>query len=238
MTFIKDIKFELEIAGSKEYSKLAISVLLYDESHSLFDFKRHLHFNELLILDNIKLTKPKTIFAMGRYCAKRAIAQYIPEISFSKINISRGITGYPVVRSDGTNNLAVSIAHTERSAAAVCYDEKFQIGIDIELPNVNYVNVIRTQLSNRELDILPALDMRDNEFCHILWTAKEALGKALKTGFTIPMELFEISSIQSEGERYHVEFLHFPKFKAYSFYVEEYVVTVAYPSECRLIADF
>lgn len=219
----------IQLHFSGESSELAISVLIYNDLPDYECFYPFLHNEEKSIIDKLKLPKPKAIFALGRYCAKKAISHFNESINYSEINIARGVSGFPIVVCTGLRNICVSIAHTDKAAVAVAFSENLQIGIDIEPLAEKNNDIIASQLLHKEKNFPQLLGLPQLNCYHLLWTAKEALGKAIKTGFTIPMNFFEVSNIYLNESYSVVEFKNFPQFKALSFYVENYMITFALP---------
>lgn len=193
----------------------------------------YLNPDELIEFDNIKADKVKHNFCIGRYCAKKSISLISSEQNLSKIEIEHGVFGFPIVNN--SKNLQVSIAHTDDSAVAISFNEKIPMGIDIEIINQEQIEVIETQLTQSEIDLCKELEYPNGNIYHQLWTSKEALSKAIKTGFTIPMFFFEINSIQVDNKIMIIKFKYFQEFKAISQNINDnYIVSIVLPQ----IIDF
>lgn len=67
----------------------------------------------------------------------------------------------------------------------------------------------------------------------ILWTAKEALSKVLKTGLTMDMKLFEINQLE-ERDIYRGSFTIFTQYQFLSFIIEDTVFTIVTPKKGNL----
>ena len=68
----------------------------------------------------------------------------------------------------------------------------------------------------------------------MLWTAKEALSKILKTGMMVPFELYETTTIAATPYGLSFEFKNFAQYKAEIFFEMPYCFAMAYPKKSRL----
>ena len=157
---------------------------------------------ECKMADNFKNHSRAKEFAAGRYCVKEAFALYTSDTKAKNITTSAGVWGYPYIEGSDVN---ISIAHTDKCVIAVCTSAELPIGIDIEEYKSSSDELIISQLSAAEKKIA-AVSSLHSEALHILWASKEAVSKALRTGFRLPMSLFEVSDIIKKQEIWHVYF--------------------------------
>lgn len=71
----------------------------------------------------------------------------------------------------------------------------------------------------------------------LLWTAKEALSKVLRTGLMTPFEIFEISKIEINDNYTMCYYKNFTQYKAISFTVYKYMCSMVYPLKTRIKFD-
>lgn len=178
----------------------------------------------------------RTNFLLGRYAAKKAIVKVNPNINLNEIQINNGVWGFPVIINKNINNVQVSISHTDTSAAAICFPEDYPMGIDIEAITTTNMMIIKEELSKDEISLQPKLGVSIEDFCLSLWTAKEALAKAIKTGFRIPFKFFEISTFTRCGDLDLIKFKHFGQFVSFSTTISETKISIVVPVELQLIA--
>ncbi len=141
-------------------------------------------------------------FAAGRYCVKQAFATHTPSAAAESVTINVGVWGFPIIEGQNVN---ISIAHTHSHAMAICADGALPAGVDIEDHSSSNDEAILSQLSRSELRLL-SLFPDESEGLHLLWAAKEAVAKAMRTGFRLPMSFFEISSAAYVNGTWHVNF--------------------------------
>ncbi len=217
---------EMELDG--ESIKSGLHIVFENNFYKKINPNEYLHKDELIEFDKISSDIVKHNFCAGRYSAKKSISLITGEQDLKEMIIEHGVFGFPIVKN--SENLQVSIAHTDSSAVAICFNEKSPMGIDIEIIKEKQIDVIETQLTQYEKELSKDLDISTNIFFHQLWTSKEALGKAIKTGFTIPMLLFEVNSIEDNKQFMLLFFKHFEQFKAVSLKINEnYILSIVLP---------
>lgn len=175
-------------------------------------------------------------FLHGRIAAKMAVNQIFPHISPSDLQIETGCFGKPHIK-----NLAepygISIAHEDLWNAGLCFPLSFPMGIDVEkileknraiIPSI--FSGGEKEICNREEDSL--------EFSHILWTAKEAVGKAIGLGFRVPEAWFEIDFVETIQTDLclirQCRFKQLSLFSTVSAAIPQGILTIAFPAENNL----
>ncbi len=178
--------------------------------------------------------KRKGSYLSGRWAAKNAILKYLSSSSFSDIDITTGVFGQPVV--EGVKHCCISISHTETMAAAIAFPEKHLMGVDVEqLEDVsNAAKFIDFQ--NHEHLLIQRLGVPNGPA--ILWSSKEAVGKAMRTGLTLPLETFAVNSVLEIKSGYLVLFKNILQFKCLNFVLGSHVVSIALPEKSDLILPF
>jgi 4'-phosphopantetheinyl transferase len=174
--------------------------------------------------------KRRRSFYLGRYAAKRAIINVFNGISFTELQIEQGLHGFPVIVHPAILNTQVSISHTDSSAAAICFPEYVPMGIDLEEINEQNTSIIETEFTMGEKELFKHSNCSYSSFCATLWTAKEALAKALKTGFQIPFHFLEVKSIVTEKDCVFSYFSNFSQFAALSVDVGRNRLTIVFPT--------
>jgi len=141
-------------------------------------------------------------FVTGRHCVRQAIASYEQKTGHHDINIGIGVWGYPFIQGSDLN---ISIAHTDKCVIAICTNGAFPAGIDMEEHKPSNDALILSQLNDAEKKLLSTFPGH-SEGLHILWAAKEAVAKALRTGFRVAMPFFEVSGVSKKQDGWHIYF--------------------------------
>jgi 4'-phosphopantetheinyl transferase len=210
--------------------------LVFSNPQDRKDFIKYLHTEELIRLNKFKNENAKFSYTLGRYAAKKSIACLTKQTDFNLINITNGTLGNPIV-SD-LPNLGVSLAHTDTSAVAVCFNEKYPMGIDIEEIDEKKSDIIKTQLTESESRLSGKLKLSETELNIYLWTAKEALSKALKTGFTLPMSQFEISEIEEKENHLIIKFKNMEQFSGVEWKINNSIISIVFPAGIKINTDY
>ncbi|MFA6118676.1 MAG: 4'-phosphopantetheinyl transferase superfamily protein [Parachlamydiales bacterium] len=241
---------------SEHLKKQSISIGYIDfDSHS-FNFLENLHFDELEIYKKIISQKRKREYILGRYCIKSILSQYYKE-DLNEIAVLNGVFGQPIIFPN-SHNLGVSLSHCENSAIAIVFPEAFPIGIDLENINLSFSKSISAELLKQEINILEnfaakRIDKKSelvfDEFVASLisqqedflsnkelltiafWSIKESLSKALKCGFTVPLSVLEIESIQYLKGCIYYSFKNFSQYAGISFCMNRYIISICYPKK-------
>ncbi len=174
----------------------------------------------------------RTSFIYGRIAAKLAILEVFPEAVAQEINIVNGAIGEPVIEWPG-HEYSVSVSHSEHHSAGLVFPTGLLMGIDIETPEEKNRSIIPSILSPDEMELVKAAN-NSIEFLHLLWTAKEAAGKANGFGFRLPAEKYEIEtevSVNHDGVRYFLSrFKHLNGVDAITRNLGGAVLSVAFPT--------
>ena len=178
------------------------------------------------------LKRRKEMF-WSRKMAKDAICDISDEKEErQQISIGKGQLGHPIVKGR-QRSCQVSITHCPDYAAAVAFPEEIMIGLDMERVAHKAQLGIEEILTDREQKLIP--DFLDKElFALVMWTAKEALGKFLKLGLTMNLEVLQITDVRPAEGGYRLEFRFFPGLTAYACVTDEVVYTMVYSKSITL----
>lgn len=196
-----------------------------------------MHPKEKDTLSRLNFPRRRASYVLGRYCAKMALQQQINSAKLDSIWIGEGVFHQPILYSDEINTChQVSIAHTQDFGAALIFEERHPMGLDIEMNDVQHNSTIISQLTPFEKKFLE--DHWKSTFnIHPytwIWTVKEALGKVLKTGLTVPMSVYELNQIDREGVFIVSTYKNFPQYKALSFIWNEAVISIVLPRKTEM----
>lgn len=192
--------------------------------------------DEKAIYSRFKVDSRRNQFLAGRYIAKETVRQKHPNMELGAINIVHGIWGFPLVHSDALYQTTVSIGHADYCAAALFFDSNTHpVGIDVEEMTEKNLPALENFIAGREQELIRSANLNFFEVMHLLWSAKEAAGKALKVGFTIPEEMYNISSITMSNNMYSIVFEKLPMLTVAGWRYGNHVVCIAFPTVWRLI---
>lgn len=172
----------------------------------------------------------------GRFAAKTAVSQLSKQENLSQIAITNNSIGEPLIVTKGDSNMCVSISHSRLSSIAIAFPSKLSIGIDLEEINSGNTQLLcsqYTKLENKLLDSHIAINETDVGVT-LLWTAKEALAKNLKTGLTSTLSNYEIGDIIQMEDHFILKFINYPEVHAYSYRVNELIISLVFPCNFEL----
>lgn len=181
-------------------------------------------------------------FLQGRIAAKLAMNLVFPEIPAASVHIITGSFGEPLFK-----NLAhpygISITHGESWSAGLCFPLSVPMGIDMESISEKNGSIIQSILNDQERKMC-GLEANDQEMLHLLWTAKEAAGKAIRLGFRVPHTWYEVASFETIRQgRCKIllsRFTHLTMFTVLSVIMPDAVLSIAFPAEmkCDLVSPW
>jgi 4'-phosphopantetheinyl transferase len=189
----------------------------------------YLSSEEEAVYESYKHPSRKKSYLLGRYCAKEAVRSLTGVASTASFSIVPGAFHQPLIRGLPQNGLSVSLSHSHNSAAALAYFDYYACGIDIEKIGPSAQGVLKSIITSSERDLLLSLSLTQEEQLTLLWSAKESLTKALKTGLTLPLSFLEICSIIDKKTHYDIFYKHFPQYSAINFISNEMMISIAKP---------
>lgn len=191
-----------------------------------------LHPKEHAYYSTLKADSRRESYLMGRYAAKFAVSQLAEVGNMQSLHIDSGIFQFPVVKSQAplsAGNMQVCISHCEHFGAALAFPEAHPLGMDLEQIDTEKATLIKDHLTVKEKELVAAASMPDRVGYLLMWTAKEALSKVLRTGLTLNMNILEIDSWQTEGSLHHTTFRNFSQYKTISCCSGHHVCSVVVP---------
>lgn len=221
----KEIYFINFIDEKEQKYRLILSTGKYDKS--IQKFRSYLSLEEKKILKNFKVISRQNEFIAGRILAKNNVILINEKFTPNEINIICGVWGFPIFSTKGINDFWVSIAHSKRYAASLLSElNTHPIGIDIEeiVPENDAILSVFLSKYNQVLSLKEK---------HIYWASKEAVAKALRTGFTIPQDFFEISEMKFNKTFYIIKFKHLQRLQVITWVKDNLVTSIAYPIELK-----
>lgn len=183
------------------------------------------------IYSRFKVGSRRKQFLAGRYIAKETVRRKYPEIEPGEISIIHGVWGFPLLHTDALYQASISIGHADCCAAALFFDSNTHpIGIDVEEMTEKNLSALKHFITEKEQKYIQSAGLHFSEEMHLLWSAKEAAGKALKVGFAIPEDIYTISSITENNDVYSILFENLPMLKVVGWLFGNHVVCIAFPS--------
>ena len=176
-------------------------------------------------------------FLLGRLAAKRALGALLEEPDLRRIEIRSGIYGQPLVDHPRAGSTEITVSHSQGRAVALAFPAAYPMGIDLETLSAISAPTILGELeaSPAELAWLATGGVAEAAACGVLWTAREALGKALKTGLNSPLGILALTGIQAAGEQaWASRYLNFPQCRCLSQVKNGRVLSLAMPGDTRL----
>jgi len=196
--------------------------------------------DEKLQVAGFQFPAKKESFLLGRFAAKCALGAMLAEPDLRQIAIRAGIYGQPLIEHPRAGTADVSVSHSHGLAVALAFPAAYPMGIDLETVAAGSAATIlgEMQASPAELAWLVSSGVDDATACFVLWTAREALGKALKLGINSPLGILALAEIQASGEgRWTGRYANFPQCRCLAQSHGNRVLSVALPKEAELSAD-
>lgn len=212
----------------------AIAVATSDES---LDAEAYLHPNELRMLRGMKFDRRSQTYLLGRIAAKRAILHCTSGDHPTQIEVRAGVFGQPVCEFAAYLGYEVSISHTQNVALAIAFPAGHQLAIDFELCSRTNEIVMKSQTTEVERNSIHLLPLEQPISYAVLWTAKEALAKVLKCGFTVPPHILAVETATMIDGATVSRFKNFSQYKSVSWVTGNFAVSVVAPDKTDLSID-
>jgi len=188
-----------------------------------------LHPNELMYFNTLKNKKRQYSFLIGRYAAKIAVTELLNETEYSCIEISNGIFKHPVINEKLSQPVQVSISHSLYIGAALAFSELHPMAIDVEYIDFSKQLDSMVKISSHEESAIKKTKVHDTVILTLIWSAKEALSKSLKTGLAANQKIFEIETIRECELNLEITFKNFYQYKVLSWIYNDYVYSISLP---------
>ena len=214
-------------------------VALGDNAWSLMDLTGEIFGKaEAVYLSTLQFERRRKSYVLGRYAAKMALGNVLAESDLRTIEIERGVFEQPVVRYPRDDQWDVTISHTEFLAAALTFRRGHPMGIDIERIDPASAETALSQLSEREVSWVEGQSAKRLETTFALWSAKEALSKALRTGLTSPIEIYNVAEFSEIGPGiWEGLFLNFAQYKARIWIGSSSVLAIVLPKKSTILTE-
>ena len=193
--------------------------------------------DEHLQYAGFKFAAKQESFLLGRLAAKRALGALLAEPDLRKIEIRAGVYGQPRVEHPRAASADVTVSHSQGLAVALAFPAAYPMGIDLETVAAGSAGTIlgELQASPAELTWMVSSGVDEATACFVLWTAREALGKALKIGINSPLGVMALAEIQAAGEnKWTGRYLNFPQCRCLSLAGGGRVLSLALPKDAEL----
>lgn len=194
---------------------------------------RYLDSEEMNLFHNMKMYKRKCEFLIGRVCAKISVMHLKNLDNPQCIHIDNGYFRQPFINNSAINNCQISISHSEMVGAAIAFPEEIPMGIDLEKIDFSNRRSLISQFTDHEKEEV-VQSQNDTRMFTLLWTAKEAVSKLLRVGFTSSVSIYEIDKITFDKQSISCSFIHFPQIQTISICFDEFVLTLALPSNIKI----
>lgn len=142
-------------------------------------------------LEKMKFALRRNSFIAGRRAAKQLLIGCVPELrnlSPNKISIENRESGAPFVLVNGQELPGMlTISHCGNAAAAAYTSESsIRIGVDLEAVTPRAQSFLETYFTQSELEWISSAKEEDQALIStLIWSAKEAVLKALQTGLRV-----------------------------------------------------
>lgn len=187
-----------------------------------------------------KFGQPRENFTLGRLAAKASLMAHAGEggmpgasrflatergqrgelaRQLHSFELGNGERGEPVVLAPADCGADVSLSHVNGRAVAVAFERGRQVGLDLEIIDAQRAETVQkaVPLSPAELAWLKGAPLPEPAAWLLLWTAREALGKALGCGLVCSWETLALETIEPAGEgAWSGRFRHHPQFRCWS----------------------
>lgn len=200
-----------------------------------------LHADEQRQLQVAGVPKRQADYLRGRYCAKLALVAREAGLVARDTCVASGVFGQPVVCGDaarGRPHAQVSIAHSADWAAAVACDEVHPMAIDLEALDPRHAETLRGEVTAEERAAFAPANLGEPRSLTLIWAAREALAKVLRTGLMTPLHLYEVGRVEAAAEAVTCEYRHFGQYKCCAGFVHDLAIAIALPRKSALQLDW
>lgn len=194
-----------------------------------------LHPEELDLFQGLKIERRQASYLLGRYAAKSALGK-CAGLGFeaSRTLVATGIFSQPVVHCRAPSPMGVSISHSDRLVCGLAYPEEHPMAVDVEEVDEARTRVMLTQIGREEGELARAVCPSADIAATVLWTAKEALSKALRCGMTCPYELLEVRGLEVRDGGHGGWFRNFGQYRFQSWRRGSAVITIVLPKKTEM----
>lgn len=233
--------FELGLrsAGGKIFASCILAFVNKGLDKLIPDAANFLHPIEKKRFDEMQYPLRQHSYLLGRSSAKLALTHNNPLVKANEINISSGVIGFPYVSAPDTLRSSISISHGGDVGVSLAFPLGGVMSVDIEEVNLDRIETIQSELTNKEKLLLAGLTIPTPIACTLAWTAKEGMTKALRCGMLLDLKLVEITAIKKERNYYKISIENFGFLEVISFKIDNYCYSIVYPRfrDVQLVLD-
>jgi 4'-phosphopantetheinyl transferase len=154
---------------------------------------------EAAFFSGLHFPRRQQSFLLGRYAAKLALQCLLQTSDPKAIEIERGVFEQPLISYFSAKAPEVTISHCDQIAVALAFPAGHPMGVDVEQIDPARLITIQSQMSRAEREWARSARTNELAISTLIWTAKEALSKALTCGLMSPMEIFNLAEFYSVG---------------------------------------
>ena len=168
-------------------------------------FRAFLSESELARVKRLRDSRSTNRSIVARGILRTLLGTFL-ECKPEQLVFSYGSHGKPELAGEFKHRLSFNISHSS-GLAVFAIAKKYQVGVDIEevhpLPDLEAsASIFLSPMEMAEFRVSPSTEKLDRFF--MLWTCKEAISKAIGSGFSGPvkeiLELFSIPASQRSGD--------------------------------------
>lgn len=156
--------------------------------------------------DEFRFEKRRRDWLLGRWAGKQALSGIldVPDRYIGRIEIGSAPDGAPLPTLDGQPcQVQLSLSHSNDRALAAVSDGTAALGCDIELVETRGANFVETFFTAAECARIARADHRSRDtLVTMIWSAKESVLKALRTGLradTYSVEVIDAGDLLDTG---------------------------------------
>lgn len=192
-----------------------------------------LHPDELRYFSSLTAARRRQSYLLGRYASKKALSPLLGSAHTTTVAILPGSFDQPVVCGTA-EPLDVSISHCDGLACAIAFPAGHPMAVDVEQIDPRRAEIMRSQVQPHEFEQVVRRTNSEMVACTVLWTAKEALSKALRCGMTVPLEVLAIETIEDSVWPLVGTFRNFAQYKFLAWVGRGFVLTAVMPLRSTL----
>ncbi len=168
---------------------------------TISEIQKYLSEEEMAKVDTLRFQKRRDEWTLGRITVKHLLHACIPKlatVAYQRLTIANRPSGAPYVMLDGSPmSLQVSISHRQSMAvAAVTTNAGIGLGIDLEWVEERDPSFYNDYFTPAELELLQAVPAGETaRIGTLIWSAKEAMLKALGQGLRLDTRSVEVLRI-------------------------------------------
>ncbi|HVU24781.1 MAG TPA: 4'-phosphopantetheinyl transferase superfamily protein [Opitutus sp.] len=195
-----------------------------------------LHPEERAVFAGFKVDRRRMSYLLGRVAAKTALGACVGRgFDPTQCLVAPGVFSQPMVRYSAAPGLDISISHSDRVACALAFPGEHPMAVDLEEVDAARTKVMLTQIRPAEDELARARCPSVDVAATVLWTAKEALSKALRCGMTCPYELLEVAAVEARDDVLTGTFRNFGQYKFEARVRGSSVLTVVLPKKTAMV---